>query len=533
MTGAAGGATATEVAIVNGKFDNSYGIKNGTITIADTAPIPQPTSGELQAVLIDQTTDYELTVVNPPVSVDEAGTVLKLASDKVTALKAAGAKYLTVDATSEKAATLSFDAAVKNSNAIEIVDLKGTGDRTVNLANVNATAVKNIKDGAANTTLDISSKTFGATGAADNFAKGLNIDLGDGTDVVNIGNQTHASGAFTLTGVEGIKASGGTLDADLVTKVASGAVTTDLTQIEGSLTLQKFAAATTSIDLSNITKATGATEAKLTLDLTANVTAGNLTSVKGSAETTDTLVVSGNYTALTAIDNIDALTLKAATTLKAGAITGDTLTINSGGATALTVNASGATTVDLANLSKGAGTPTIDITNVGQGTTSGATITLNATDAIAETITLDAGAKDTNAVTITGFAAGTTGNAEDKINFDSILSGVTGSGGSNVLTAWASTTENASSKLYAAVATGEVTGLDKTSNLFTGAKLDNNGGKAIVAVSNADEAKLTAFYLVTAGTATKAVDSVEFLGTIDQDVVQTTWKAAAGVLSLV
>ena len=408
IKGATGGATATEVAIVNGKFDNSYGIKNGTITIADTAPEPQPTSGELQAVLIDQTTDYELTVVNPPVSVDEAGTVLKLASDKVTALKAAGAKYLTVDATSEKAATLSFDAAVKNSNAIEIVDLKGTGDRTVNLANVNATAVKNIKDGAANTTLDISGKTFDSSASGDKFLNGLKIDLGEGTDVVNIGNQTHASGAFTLTGVEGIKASGGTLDADLVTKVASGAVTTDLTQIEGSLTLQKFAA-TTSIDLSNI-KTAVTNETALTIDIVAGtaVSGNTLTSVKGTAAN-DTLVVSGNYAKLTTLDSIETLSLSGDTTLKAAAITGDTLVISSGGATKLSVDASGATTVDLANLSKGAGTPTIEITNVGQG----ATITLSeatGTAKIAETIALAGGIS--GSVTVNNL-----NKTDDKISF--------------------------------------------------------------------------------------------------------------------
>ena len=528
VTGAAGGATATEVAIVNGKFDNSYGIKNGTITIADTAPIPQPTSGELQAVLIDQTTDYELTVVNPPVSVDEAGTVLKLASDKVTALKAAGAKYLTVDATSEKAATLSFDAAVKNSNAIEIVDLKGTGDRTVNLANVNATAVKNIKDGAANTTLDISSKTFGATGAADNFAKGLNIDLGDGTDVVNIGNQTHASGAFTLTGVEGIKASGGTLDADLVTKVASGAVTTDLTQIEGSLTLKNFAAATTSIDLSNITKATGATEAKLTLDLTANVTAGNLTSVKGSAETTDTLVVSGNYTALTAIDNIDALTLKATTTLKAAAITGDTLVINSGGATKLSVDASGADTLDLANLSKGEGTPTIEITNVGQGTTSGATITLNSGDAIAETIKLDASAKDANAVTVTGFKLGA---SDDKLNLQAIGTNLKAT---SVSSAQDATTEAAKASAKALDAS-KVTFINSTSTDVSKSVIkiatDSASGNIKDAVTSstdylilvkASDSSKTAIYVANSTDTTLTIDEIKLVATVNGDLTTGT-----------
>ena len=416
IKGATGGATATEVAIVNGKFDNSYGIKNGTITIADTAPEPQPTSGELQAVLIDQTTDYELTVVNPPVSVDEAGTVLKLASDKVTALKAAGAKYLTVDATSEKAATLSFDAAVKNSNAIEIVDLQGTGTRTVDLANVNATAVKNIKDGAADTTLDISNKTFdaGASGAEDKFAKGLKIDLGAGTDVVVLGG-TIASGAFTLANVEGIKASGAvTVDADLVTKVASGAVTTDLTQIEGSLTLQKFAAATTSIDLSNI-KTAVTNETALTIDIVAGtaVSGGTLTSVIGTAAK-DTLVVSGDYTKLTTLDSIETLSLSGDTTLKAAAITGDTLVISSGGSNKLSVDASGADTLDLANLSKGEGTPTIEIKNVGAGTTSGATITLNSGDAIAETIKLAAGASK---VTIKGIDATTT---KDKVDLSAI-----------------------------------------------------------------------------------------------------------------
>ena len=388
IKGATGGATATEVAIVNGAFNDTYGIQNGTITIADTAPEPQPTSGELQAALIEGlTTDYELTVVNPPVSVDEAGTVLKLASDKVTTLKAAGAVSLTVNATSEKAATLSFDAAVKNSNAIEIVDLKGTGDRTVNLANVNATAVKNIKDGAANTTLDISSKTFGASSNDDVFANDLKINLGAGTDVVNIGNQTHASGAFTLTGVEGIKASGGTLDADLVTKVASGAVTTDLTQIEGSLTLQKFAAATTSIDLSNI-KTAVTNETALTIDIVAGtaVSGDTLTSVIGTAAK-DTLVVSGDYTKLTTLDSIETLSLSGATTLKAATVSSKELTVNSGGATTLKIDASGASSVDLGNLLKGNAAVTVNLTNV---KAANADIILSAKDQFVETVEVSA-----------------------------------------------------------------------------------------------------------------------------------------------
>ena len=462
------------VAIVDKKLTvdgTSFVYDNGTGTPVDPG---QPT-GELKATPIKGAeSDFEL---KASVSVSESGTTLKLASDNVTTLKAASAIALTVNANSQKAGILSFDAAVKDSDKIKLVDLQGTGTRTVNLENVNATAVKNIKDGAANTTLDISSKTFDATGTADQFAKKLNIDLGAGTDVVNIGNQTHASGAFTLTGVEGIKASGGTLDADLVTKVASGAVTTDLTQIEGSLTLQKFAAATTSIDLSNITKATGATEAKLTLDLvtTQAVTAANLETVKGSATAHDTLVVSGDYTALTAIDNIDALTLKAATTLKAGAITGDTLTINSGGATALTVNASGADTVDLANLSKGAGTPTIEITNVG----SGATITLGATTGateIAETVKLAATA---TSVTINNVHVGDTINVKDI----SAFSGIKGSD-----TSFTNATTNS-----------KVT-LDDTKNVY----IDLSATKTLEEIKNTD---LTAY--ITNASSKKALIAVE------------------------
>lgn len=391
ITGATTGGTQELIATTSGyKFSASDSIKNGTITISDVAPIPQPTSGELQAVLIDQTTDYELTVVNPPVSVDEAGTVLKLASDKVTALKAAGAKYLTVDATSEKAATLSFDAAVKNSSAIEIVDLQGTGTRTVDLKNVNATAVKNITDGAANTTLDISSKTFGSADA-DKFATGLKIDLGAGTDVVNIGNQTHTSGAFILTGVEGIKASGGTLDAALVTKTASGAVTTDLTQIEGSLTLKNFAGAT-SIDLSNI-KTAVTNDTALTIDIVAAtpVTSGDLTSVIGTVAK-DTLVVSGDYTKLTTLDSIETLSLSGATTLKAATVSGKELTVNSGGATTLKIDASGASSVDLGNLLKGNAAVTVNLTNV---KAANADITLSAKDQFVETV--EVSANDLNA----------------------------------------------------------------------------------------------------------------------------------------
>ena len=477
IKGATGGATATEVAIVNGKFDNSYGIQNGTITIADTAPEPQPTSGELQAALIEGlTTDYELTVVNPPVSVDEAGTVLKLASDKVTTLKAAGAVSLTVNATSEKAATLSFDAAVKNSDKIELVDLQGTGTRTVDLANVNATAVKNIKDGAANTTLDISGKTFASSGASgDQFLNGLKIDLGEGTDVVVLGG-TIASGAFTLTGVEGIKASGGTLDADLVTKVASGAVTTDLTQIEGSLTLKNFAAATTSIDLSNI-KTAVTNETALTIDIVADtaVSGGTLASVIGTAAT-DTLVVSGDYTKLTTLDSIETLSLSGDTTLKAAAITGDTLVISSSGSNKLTVDASGADTLDLANLSKGAaGTPTIDITNVG----SGATITLGATTGateIAETVKLAATA---TSVTINNVHVG------DTINVKGIS---------------AFSDKKGSATSFTNATTDSKVTLDDTNNVY----IDLSATKTLVEIKNTD---LTAY--ITNSSGKKALIAVE------------------------
>ena len=423
VTGAAGGATAENIAIVNGqKFTAEFGIQDSTITIGQKAPIPQPTSATLVAEKLAVGDFYKLSIDGAPLAIDKAGA--EIAVNREASYVLDQVKEIAVNVEGEGNGTVSFNSAVSGANAVQFIELQGTGTRTVDLKNVNATAVKFITDGAANTTLDISGKTFGGSASGDQFLNGLDINLGEGTDVVVLkgDNTTYNSGDFTLAGVEGIKVKTGaaTLDADLVTKVASGAVTTDLTQIEGDLTLQKFAAATTSIDLSNITKATGATEAKLTLDLvtTQAVTPANLTSVKGTAAK-DTLVVSGDYTALTAIDNIDALTLKAATTLKAGAITGDTLTINSGGATALTVNASGADTVDLANLSKGAGTPTIEITNVG----SGATITLGATTGateIAETVKLAATA---TSVTINNVHVGDTINVKGI----SAFSGKTGS----------------------------------------------------------------------------------------------------------
>ena len=445
IKGATGGATATEVAIVNGAFNDTYGIQNGTITIADTAPEPQPTSGELQAALIEGlTTDYELTVVNPPVSVDEAGTVLKLASDKVTTLKAAGAVSLTVNATSEKAATLSFDAAVKNSDKIELVDLQGTGTRTVDLANVNATAVKNIKDGAANTTLDISGKTFASSGASgDQFLNGLKIDLGEGTDVVNLGNQIYTTGAFTLTGVEGIKASGGTLDADLVTKVASGAVTTDLTQIEGSLTLKNFAAATTSIDLSNI-KTAVTNETALTIDIVADtaVSGDTLASVIGTAAT-DTLVLNGtaaasatNYSALTAITGIEKISLGAAgnetsgATIKFEAIkdsvkadaAGITLVSDGAASGSFIITTGNETAIDLSKLTNGTAAEAIAGVTL-QSVVANAVVDLNVNDKLAETIKLANVAKG-SAVTINGAKS-----TEDKINLADANTAITASSG--------------------------------------------------------------------------------------------------------
>ena len=530
IKGATGGAAATEVAIVNGKFDNTYGIKNGTITIADTAPEPQPTSGELQAVLIDQTTDYELTVVNPPVSVDEAGTVLKLAGDKVTTLKAASAIALTVNANSQKAGTLSFDPAVNNSNKIELVDLQGTGTRTVDLTNVNATAVKNIKDGAADTTLDISSKTFASnsTGSAAEFAKGLNIDLGAGdADIVVLGG-TIASGAFTLAGVEGIKTSGAvTVDSGLLDTVSGATSTAKAYSLEGELTVGKFAANTTSIDFSNITKATDATEAKLTLDLvtTQAVTAANLETVKGSATTNDTLVVSGDYTALTAIDDIDALTLSGDTPLKAAAITGDTLVISSGGSNKLSVDASGADTVDLLNLSKGEGTPTIEITKVGLGTQSGATITLNSGDGIAETITLASTAGGDNKVTIEGIGTG------DVLN----LIGISALSGLSTIESTAlvssSTVEVSTNKIYFMAASEAITTVSDAADLLSGAVSSfAESANALIAFNNAGKSYL---FKATGDSNTGDITASELtlIAIVDNEINANDSVAASGAIT--
>ena len=511
VTGAAGGATAENIAIVNGqKFTAEFGIQDSTITIGQKAPIPQPTSATLVAEKLAVGDFYKLSIDGAPLAIDKAGA--EIAVNREASYVLDQVKEIAVNVEGEGNGTVSFNSAVSGANAVQFIELQGTGTRTVDLKNVNATAVKFITDGAANTTLDISGKTFGGSASGDQFLNGLDINLGEGTDVVVLkgDNTTYNSGDFTLAGVEGIKVKTGaaTLDADLVTKVASGAVTTDLTQIEGDLTLQKFAAATTSIDLSNITKATGATEAKLTLDLTANVTAGNLTSVKGSAETTDTLVVSGNYAKLDTIEGIDALTLKEATTLKAGAITTDTLAIN--GTYKLTVNASGATTVDLANLSKGAGTPTIDITNVG----SGATITLSKTTAaIAEDVKTTA---DATSVSIYNFTNG------DKVTFvNTDLTGIAGKGNSNAMnevskTAGSNTVASGAAVVFNA---GDIDILNKTEveNAFKatsdGIVLSNAVAKAVIAVNNNSS---TAIYLInsTSGTSITA-DELTLLATLD------------------
>ncbi|MDO2408015.1 DUF4214 domain-containing protein [Campylobacter magnus] len=507
---------------------------DGTSFVYDNGKAPQPPvgpvvpgqpTGELKAQKVAGFDYYEL-AVNPPVQVSETGTTLKLAEDLQTLVEAETAKQITVNANGS--GDISFDAAVKSSNQVIKVILQGTGTRTVDLENVNATAVKNITDGAANTTLDISNKTFNASSGADVFATGLKIDLGAGTDVVNIGNQTHASGAFALTGVEGIKASGGTLDAALVTKTANNAVTTDLTQIEGSLTLKNFAGAT-SIDLSNI-KTAVTKDTALTIDIVTGtpVTAANLTSVKGSATANDTLVVSGNYTALDTIEGIDAITLNNNATLKAKAITSDTLAINGGHK--LTVNASGETTVDLANLSKGTDTPTIEITNVGQGTTSGATITLNSGDGIAETIKLAANAKAINAVTVTGFKLGA---ADDKLNLQAIHSDLkvaTVSGGVQAVSTGASTTL-ASDKVTTITATGSDLTVNTNVTLGTGngeikATALTQNTNYLIAIKANDSSK-TAIYIANPGSDTTLTKGeITLIATVNGDLTaDTNWLA--------
>ena len=527
------------VAIVDKKLTvdgTSFVYDDGTAPQPPVGPVvPGQPTGELKAQKVANTDLYELSVVNPPLSVSKGGTALKLADDLQTLAQAATAKQITVNANGD--GNISFDTAVKSSNQVLKVILQGEGTRTVDAGNISAKAVKFITDDAANTTLDISSKTFGASSNDDVFANDLKINLGAGTDVVNIGNQTYASGAFTLTGVEGIKASGGTLDADLVTKVASGAVTTDLTQIEGSLTLQKFAAATTSIDLSNI-KTAVTNETALTIDIVAGtaVSGDTLTSVIGTAAK-DTLVVKtaaggGEDYSKTTLESIEGIELTAASSGDKAVLAAAQLhdkdivlsaTTNAQGVLSLKAAAAD-TTLDFSKLTVKSGNAieSINITDVA----AGATVTLS-----------KAAASIKEAVVLTGAATVKDVAASDSVSvaFDKVAKEITGASKNFAELPTTNGISKASTNAFFIAADSSVTDAATAKALiltksFTGTVTDAATG--VIAVNGANNSAYYYSFTINGPGHTKIQDGeLTLIGTTSGNVIDNSDKFEAGVIT--
>ncbi|MDD0855904.1 DUF4214 domain-containing protein [Campylobacter magnus] len=332
VSGAASNLTATNftlAAIVDDKINNQDSIKNGVITFtANDTPIA------LKAVT--------------KTFADLGGEPLDLAGDKVD----------------------------KDANAIIVNGV--SGQLTVSGANAQIEKVDAFVTGA-------SGKVTKGTGA-DNAT--INLFLGgseNASGTITAGNETFTAD-LTSTGATNVY---------INTSNASGITFDNVSNFGGKIVDLKGKAAA---DVAATVKITTAIEKTGTdnnvikvSDLFSNVTsndsitftaASTATTIEGSSGT-DTLVVSGSYNVLTDIKDIDVLTLSGDTTLKAAAITGDTLTINSGGSTKLSVDASGAATVDLGNLQKGNAAVTVNLTNV---KAANADITLSAKDQFVETV---------------------------------------------------------------------------------------------------------------------------------------------------
>ena len=391
VTGAAGGATAENIAIVNGqKFTAEFGIQDSTITIGQKAPEPEPTPGELIAEKIGVTDFYRLSIKDAPLAIDKAGAELTVSREASYILDQV--KEIAVNVEGEGNGTVSFTESLKTkANAVELLELQGTGTRTIDLANINYTALKEIKDGAANTTLNIS-------GASHNLS-GDTIDLGAGNDTLNIdgvsGNVINLSNA---------KINLGTGDDTLHVRFAniSGA-TIDL------------GAGNDIIDIASMT-AQGLSGA--TID---------------GGEGRDTVRVIGDTSEVYPFDpkavnltlkNIEVLQAKGqgekASKVSVSAVNGQELTLTKFSETNGTLEIVATktdTNIDLSKLNKtvvGNEVPLdkLTLSNVGSGASSGVTVTLNKDDGIAETIKLASGAET---VTISGFKS-----TEDKLNVKDI-----------------------------------------------------------------------------------------------------------------
>ena len=397
VTGAAGGATVENIAIVNGqKFTAEFGIQDSTITIGQKAPTPEPTPGTLVAEKIGVTNFYKLSIEGAPLAIDKAGAELTVSREASYILDQV--KEIAVNVEGEGNGTVSFTESLKTkANAVELLELQGTGTRTIDLANINYTALKEIKDGAANTTLNIS-------GASHNLS-GDTIDLGAGNDTLNIDGVNSS-----VINLSNATINLGTGDDTLHVRYAniSGA-TIDL------------GAGNDIIDIASMT-AQGLSGA--TID---------------GGEGRDTVRVIGDTSEVYPFDpkavnltlkNIEVLQAKGqgekASKVSVSAVNGQELTLTKFSETNGTLEIVATktdTNIDLSKLNKtvvGNEVPLdkLTLSNVGSGASSGVTVTLNKDDGIAETIKLASGAETVN---ITGFGSG------DKINITAVNNSFTSS----------------------------------------------------------------------------------------------------------
>ena len=573
---------ATQVVKVDNIINGQDEIKDGALAFDGGTPVPptpvtEPAKIKAQKIVGGGDNDYELVLSQAPLDVNNKNVTLSLDNtDAITTLKAASAVMLTINATGDSG-TVSFDPTVTaKTTALTNVKFDGTGTRTINLDKVSAKAIVGITDGAANTTLDLSAYTFESNGDTSKFKNGLDINLGDGTDIVVLkeNGTGYASGAFTLAGVEGIKVSGDTatkINVDLLANKATVdsskiAYTSKISQLEGkALTINGFDASNTkTIDLSGITKV--AENSAITIDIAA-VSGDTLTSVKGTAGTNDTLVLKGdaaasstNYSALTAITGIEKISLGAAenetsgATIKFEAIkdavkegaAGITLVSDAKGSGAFIINTDKETTIDLTGLKNGSGAEAIASVKI-QDVAAKSTVTLNVDDKLVETIELAKLDTKENAVTITGanlkeqiIIGGASQN--DKIDFSATVASLAGTSGSSKLGALpgaSSGTVNA--KAYALQTSGDSTLGSKDVTALTKDELadkvgkvasEASGSQAVVFVSNSgDQKDLTGVYLVTGDSSATTIKDIQLIATINgADIVEDTYKVVNGVL---
>ncbi|MDD0855911.1 DUF4214 domain-containing protein [Campylobacter magnus] len=573
---------ATQVVKVDNIINAQDEIKDGTLAFDGGTPVPptpvtEPAKIKAQKIVGGGDNDYELVLSQAPLDVNNKNVTLSLDNtDAITTLKAASAVMLTINATGDSG-TVSFDPTVTaKTAALTNVKFDGTGTRTINLDKVNATAIVGITDGAANTTLDLSAYTFDASASASKFKNGLDINLGDGTDIVVLqasGGTGYASGAFTLTGVEGIKVSGDTatkINVDLLADKATVdsdkiAYTSKISQLEGkALTINGFDASNTkTIDLSGITKV--AENSAITIDATSITGVANLTSVKGTAGTNDTLLLDNaatagkDYSKITEISGIEKISLGGVNSADSGATinftaikdavkegaAGITLVSNGKGSGSFTINTDKETTIDLTGLKNGSGAEAIAGVTI-QDVAAKSTVTLNVDDKLVETIKLAKLDTKENAVTITGanlkekFIIGDA-SQNDKIDFSATVASLAGTDSNKLKALPDASSGTANAKAYALQTSGDATLGSKDVTALTKEELaakvgkvasEATGSQAVVFVSNSgDQKDLTGVYLVTGNNSATTIKDIQLIATINgADIVADTYKVDNGVL---